>query len=910
MSEETFFAKQKELAMSFEKLGRSLQELTDIQSDHGFAAIQRKQEAALAPFSSGLFNKVPSFKDWSDYLVDFSQRMVLYWDTLRQRADNMIADEQNGYPWVLKFDYEILVDGKDLPDPVNYCLLRILPDPGQKIDNTRQPIVIVDPRGGHGSGIGGFKKSSEIGESLRAGHPTYFIAFRNAPEPGQTIITAGKAQAYFLEQVIARHPKSPKPVIIGNCQAGWAVMGLAASRPDLESLVIINGAPLSYWAGVKGQNPMRYAAGLMGGAWMTRFGSDIGNGIFDGAWLVINFENLNPANTWWSKDYNLFSKVDTEAPRYLDFERWWCAPTLFNSEEIESIVDELFIGNRLTGGVSGRAGSPLNLRNIKCPVVVFCSSGDNITPPQQALNWVVDLYPNDMLLRASGRTIVYLKHASVGHLGIFVSGRVAEREHRELINAIDSIKALPPGLFELVIDDVQQSDGKEKIYQVHYEKRSIKDLISADQDGRTDEAEFELVDRLSEINSTLYDWCVRPWLSNSVNELSARLFREFFYFRSNRRMWSSTNPVLWWLPGMAQQVKASRAPAHPDNPLLGWQEATSDNIEASLDAYRATRDSIVETIFHLMYGTLNAITGEGTAAQKSPIDIEAVSHDLVEKLEGLLTQGGTREAVIRIILLLTQSKDKLDQRVLDAAVNFCRQQGESVSPQEWDMLRETIKVQNLLVFTYPKDSLKTLPALLRTKADRQDVIAFIKASAQFPPADSVDKMRPMWQKILEVLELPVSRTEKLAHTSDTPKPVAANRAPAAASEKKTAVPQQTSFLPAATEVVKPKVPATAAPAKAAPPAKATATPVVAKPSQPKVKPVAKKVAQPKAVVTSKAKTPVKAAGKPAAKSVAASVTGKKNASTPKRTESPKLPVKAVPQKQTLRTPQKTTRKKG
>ena len=28
--------------------------------------------------------------------------------------------------------------------------------------------------------------------------------------------------------------------------------------------------------------------------------------------LVANFESLNPANTHWSKPYNVYSKVDTE----------------------------------------------------------------------------------------------------------------------------------------------------------------------------------------------------------------------------------------------------------------------------------------------------------------------------------------------------------------------------------------------------------------------------------------------------------------------------------------------------------------------------------------------------------------------------------------------------------------------
>ena len=90
-------------------------------------------------------------------------------------------------------------------------------------------------------------------------------------------------------------------------------------------------------------------------------------------------------------------------------------------------------------------------------MVVFCSYGDNITPPQQALNWIADVYPSDLALRSAGRTIVYLQHASIGHLGIFVSGKVARREHRQLLGAIDAIALLSPGLYELMIDDLPAS---------------------------------------------------------------------------------------------------------------------------------------------------------------------------------------------------------------------------------------------------------------------------------------------------------------------------------------------------------------------------------------------------------------------------------------------------------------------
>ena len=35
---------------------------------------------------------------------------------------------------------------------------------------------------------------------------------------------------------------------------------------------------LSYWAGIKGENPMRYTGGLLGGSWLTALTGDLGAG--------------------------------------------------------------------------------------------------------------------------------------------------------------------------------------------------------------------------------------------------------------------------------------------------------------------------------------------------------------------------------------------------------------------------------------------------------------------------------------------------------------------------------------------------------------------------------------------------------------------------------------------------------
>jgi tellurite resistance protein len=82
---------------------------------------------------------------------------------------------------------------------------------------------------------------------------------------------------------------------------------------------------------------MRYRGGFCGGVLPTSLRSDLGNGKFDGAHLVSNFESLNPANTLWTKQYNVYANVDTEEKRYLDFEKWRGGFFKMNLEEIHFI---------------------------------------------------------------------------------------------------------------------------------------------------------------------------------------------------------------------------------------------------------------------------------------------------------------------------------------------------------------------------------------------------------------------------------------------------------------------------------------------------------------------------------------------------------------------------------------------
>src|SRR5712664_3725090 len=536
-----------------------------------------------------------------EYLVDTGQRSVLFLDVMRQRGLQYREHIAETAPHVLNYEVELIVDGRTLRRPVNYALVSVAPPSGVEIDNKRRPFVVVDPRAGHGPGIGGFKADSEIGVAMKAGHPCYFIGFLPEPMPGQTIEDIARAEAVFIEKVIALHPEADgKPCVIGNCQAGWAVMILASLRPELFGPLIIAGAPLSYWAGVRGKNPMRYSGGLLGGSWLTALTSDMGGGKFDGGWLVQNFENQNPANTLWTKQYNVYSKVDTEAPRYLEFERWWGGHVNLNAEEIQFIVDELFVGNKLAAGrIETSDGTAIDLRNIRSPIVVFCSKGDNITPPQQALDWILDLYENVDEIRSYGQTIVYTVHEGVGHLGIFVSSGVARKEHGEFSSNIDLIDTLPPGLYEAVferkIEDTDNPDLVSGDWVMRCEQRTLDDIRAMGGNSPEDERRFATAAHVSEINLSLYRAFMQPMVKAVVTPQVAELLKRWHPVRMSYEAFTDNNPLMPSVAKAAQQVRDHRKPAASDNPFIVAQEKVSEQIVKGLDAWRETQEKLAES---------------------------------------------------------------------------------------------------------------------------------------------------------------------------------------------------------------------------------------------------------------------------------------------------------------------------
>ena len=133
----------------------------------------------------------------------------------------------------------------------------------------------------------------------RAGASDAIHALMDLAPPMATVLRGGDETKMPTAEVLAGETVVIKP---GDKISVDGEILEGGSQVD-ESMLTGESMPVKK---VVGDSVMRLAGGLLGGAW-----------------LVQNFEGLNPGNNWWQKSYSLYSQVDTERERFLEFERWW-----------------------------------------------------------------------------------------------------------------------------------------------------------------------------------------------------------------------------------------------------------------------------------------------------------------------------------------------------------------------------------------------------------------------------------------------------------------------------------------------------------------------------------------------------------------------------------------------------------
>jgi hypothetical protein len=642
--------------------------------------------------------------DLPDYLTDAYQRTVLFLDLLRRRGDEEQDMTSRPMATVLRYEQEIILSGHTLKRPINYMLSRIVAPTDITVDEKKRPVVVVDPRAGQGPGIGGFKADSEIGDALAEGHPVYFIGFSAEPVKGQEFLDVVEGQVKFVERVVELHPDSPLPFAIGNCQAGYQTLMGAVLRPDLYGPCLLAGAPVSYWQGEHGKNPMRYSGGLLGGSWLTALASDLGHGTFDGTALVENFNSLNPANSLWGKQYEVYRHVDTNAKRYLEFEKWWGDFIKLEGGEMQFLVDNLFIGDKLTRNeLKSHDGTTFDLRNVTSPIIVFTSKKDNISPPPQTLGWILDLYHDAQAIRESGHTIIYCINQEVGHLGLFVSSKVGAKEDEEFVQLMDIVDCIPPGLYEIIISPRAENEPITGFvtgnWTARFEPRNLDDIRAYGRNTPSDDRAFTAAAKVSENNLTLYRNFMQPMIKAMVTEQSAELLRSMNSTRLGYTLFSDANLWMNGFQALAKKVSADRKPVCENNPFITLQDQYSNKLQSVLDAWRISRDQASEQIFFGFYGSpvVQALLGINENDNARPIP-EVLNKQDIDKqknaavLAHKLRHGTFDEALTRAVLYVSTAEIVIEQRTA-LAFNVARKQLMKLSLDEFKaMVREQFQI--------------------------------------------------------------------------------------------------------------------------------------------------------------------------------------------------------------------------
>jgi len=412
---------------------------------------------------------------------------------------------------------------------------------------------------------------------------------------------------------------------------------------------------------------------------------------------------------------------------------------LLNAKEMQWIADNLFVGNKLaTGEIRLSDGVRIDLRNIRSPIIVFCSWGDNITPPQQALGWITDLYDDEREIVANGQTIVYTLHQTIGHLGIFVSGKVATKEHQEFASCMEMINLMPPGLYEAVITEVMPDiENPELIhgqYLLRLEARTLDHIRALGANTPDDDQRFVAAARVSEAHLGLYRTLAGPAIRAMTTEQGADARRRLHPNRLRFGIFSDENPAMRPVKALAEQVRAERHPVAQDNPLLHMERSISTGITSWLDACGEMRDAWTEAFFLNTYGSplLQAAVGLGPQLPLTPRRIErdlareATEHRMRAALETQFEMGGDAEAALRAVIYVRLPAGSVDERGF-AMLQAIRAELPSERRLSITQLRDVFRTQFLLVRLDEQRAIRAIPKLLpRDQARRRAALDAVR----------------------------------------------------------------------------------------------------------------------------------------------------------------------------------------
>jgi hypothetical protein len=383
---------------------------------------------------------------------------------------------------------------------------------------------------------------------------------------------------------------------------------------------------------------------------------------------------------------------------------------------------------------------------VASPIIVFTSMGDNISPPQEALGWILDLYRDVDDIRATGQTIVYCMDQKIGHLAIFVSSKVGAAQDEEFVQLMDVIDCMPPGLFEMVVSprpaDVPAAGFITGDWIARFEARSLDDIRAFGRNSPEDDRAFAAVARVSERNLAAYRRFMQPWIRALANQPMADMAKALNPLRLSYTMFADRNPWMKGVQRMSAGVAASRKPVPADNPFLALQQQISQQITTGLEAYRRARDDLQEKLFFGFYGSpiVQAIVGLNDRSEVRPLPSTSPEKLAAQQAEAegyaaKLSTGGFDAALTRAVLYVIAADHAVDQRCA-LALNVARKQLMHLSLAAFKSL---VRDQFFVLLREQNSAVEVLAAMVPEMEARQKLLKQVAAIARAGDALSANE---------------------------------------------------------------------------------------------------------------------------------------------------------------------------
>ena len=264
------------------------------------------------------------------------------------------------------------MDGRDLPCPSNYMLLKILPEASYRpipaaLHHHRPlaPAMARHRRSNSGSAsrcaraIGLFRRL-HIARASRYHHVT-------------------RAEAAFVREGVRRHPQTSNPVVTGgNCQAaaGHPAAGRHQHRPDRPYRRQRRAGRAMVRPAWAGPDALQYPA-CSAEPWTTsELLSDLRR--HGDAHLIAEFQAAQSGAHPVPQIYRSLSRHRQGRPDASNSRKWWGGFFVLTRPESAGSVERLFVGNRLAEERANWNG-PVDHQAIRAPIIVFASHGDSIT---------------------------------------------------------------------------------------------------------------------------------------------------------------------------------------------------------------------------------------------------------------------------------------------------------------------------------------------------------------------------------------------------------------------------------------------------------------------------------------------------------------------------------------------------